>query len=97
MKSHQFFKINKRFDKEREKTLIQQSMRKEKLRKYGLCFITGYFIKPFKMTMNHFFFNRSFCSQDFVFYFPSSFAVQFSFFVIRMMPEISKGEIGNGK
>ena len=30
MKSYQFFKICKRFDKEREKTLMQQSMRKEK-------------------------------------------------------------------
>ena len=29
MKSYQFFKIYKRFDKEREKTLIQQSMNKE--------------------------------------------------------------------
>ena len=35
------FKIYKCFDKEREQTLIQQSMRKEKLRKVGLCFITG--------------------------------------------------------
>ena len=41
MKSYQYFKICKRFDKEREKTLMQQSMRKEKLRKVGLCFITG--------------------------------------------------------
>ena len=36
MKSYQFLKICKRFDKEREKTLTQQSMRKEKLRKAGL-------------------------------------------------------------
>ena len=56
-----------------EKTLIQHPMRKEKLRKVGLCFITGYFIKPFKMTINLFFFNSSFCSQD-IFYFASSFA-----------------------
>ena len=33
MKSYQFFKICKCFDKEREKTLLQQSMRREKLRK----------------------------------------------------------------
>ena len=38
MKSYQFLKICKRLDKEREKTLMQQSMRKEKLRKVGLCF-----------------------------------------------------------
>ena len=50
MKSHQFFKIFKRFYKERDKTLTQQSMRKEKLRKVGL--LTGHFIKPFKMTIN---------------------------------------------
>ena len=31
MKSYQFFKIWNRFDKEREKTLMQQSKRKEKL------------------------------------------------------------------
>ena len=32
-----------------KKTLMQQSMRKEKLRKVGLCFITGCFIKLFNM------------------------------------------------
>ena len=36
MKSYQFFKIRKRFDKEKEKTLTQQSLRKEILRKVGL-------------------------------------------------------------
>ena len=49
-KSYQFFKTFKHFDKEREKTLIQQSMREEKIRKVGLCFITGCFIKPFNDT-----------------------------------------------
>ena len=44
IKSYQFSKIYKRFHKEKEKTLTQQSMRKEKLRKVG----TGYFIKPLK-------------------------------------------------
>ena len=39
MKPYQFFKIYKRFCKDREKTLKQQSMRKEKLRKVELCFI----------------------------------------------------------
>ena len=96
MKSYQFFKIYKRLDEEREKALLQQSMRKEKLRKVQLCFITGYLIKAFKMTINHFFFIRSSCSQDF-FYFASSFAAQFSLFNIRMTQEISKGEIGNGR
>ena len=33
IKSYQFIKIYSHFDKEREKTLVQQSMRKEKLRK----------------------------------------------------------------
>ena len=36
IKSYQFFKIYLRFDKEEEKTLMQQSMRKEKLKKVGL-------------------------------------------------------------
>ena len=31
-------------------------MRKEKLRKVGHCFITGCFIKPFQMIINHFLF-----------------------------------------
>ena len=39
IKSYQFFKIYKRFDKEKEKMLIQQSMRKEKRRKFGFCLI----------------------------------------------------------
>ena len=48
------------------------------------------------MTVSHFLFNRSFCSQGF-FYFTSSFAAQCSLFLIRMTQETSKGEIGNGK
>ena len=46
-------------------------MRKEKLRKVGLCFVLGCFKKPFKMIINLFL------------YFPSSFATQFSHFDIR--------------
>ena len=53
MKSYQFFKTCKRIDKEREK-----------LRKVGLCFITGYFVKSFNMIMNLFFcFTNSFAPQ----------------------------------
>ena len=37
MKSYQFFKIWKHFDKCREKTLMQQPMREEELREVGLC------------------------------------------------------------
>ena len=36
MKYYQFFKICKRFDKEREETLTQRSMGKEKLRKLDI-------------------------------------------------------------
>ena len=62
MKSYHFFKICKRFDKEREKTLMQQSMRKEKLRKV-VCFI-----KSFNMIINHFFcFASSFAAQFLLF------------------------------
>ena len=39
MKSYQFSKTYICFYKKREKTFIQQSMRKESLRKFGLCFI----------------------------------------------------------
>ena len=46
-------------------------MGKEKVRKVGLCFIRGYFIKPFQIIINHFF------------YFSGSFAVQFLLFDIR--------------
>ena len=35
MKSYQSFKIYIRFYKKREKTLLQQSIKKEKLRKFG--------------------------------------------------------------
>ena len=51
MKFYQFFEICKRFGKERGKTLIQQSMRKEKLIKVRLCFIASCFIIPFKMVI----------------------------------------------
>ena len=75
MKSYKFFKTCKRFGKEREKTLIQQSMRKEKLIKVRLCIITGCFIMPFKMII-------------ICFYFASPFAAQFLLFDIRMTQEI---------
>ena len=51
MKSYTFFKIYKRLNKERQKALMQQSMRKEKLREVGICFITDCFLKPFKMIL----------------------------------------------
>ena len=42
-------------------------MREEKTQKsWNLFYLTGYFINPLKTAINHFFFNRSFCSQDFV-------------------------------
>ena len=51
-------------------------MEKEKIavnkkRKTEICFVTGFFIKPFKIMINFFF------------YFSSSFAAQFSLFDIR--------------
>ena len=38
MKSYQFFKTCKLLDKESEKVPMQQLMRKEKMRKIGVCF-----------------------------------------------------------
>ena len=77
MKLYQFFKIYKRFDKERGKTLTHYSIRKENLRKVGLCFITGCFIKPLKVIINNIFFGNS---------------AQLLFFDIRMAQEILKAE-----
>ena len=48
MQCYQFFKIYKRFHKERRKTHRQQSMRKEIMEKVGLSFIKICFVKPFK-------------------------------------------------
>ena len=62
---------------------MQQSMRKEKLRKVGLCFITGCFIKSFNMMINHFFLFRK--------------LIRSPIFDITMTQEISKGEVGNDK
>ena len=69
MKSYQFFKIWKCFDKERDKTLMQHSLRKEKLKKVGLCFITGCFIKSFNMIINHFLFPKLSRSPIFAFWY----------------------------
>ena len=63
MKSYQFFKICKHLDEEREKTLMQQSMRK-KLRKVQLCFITGWFIYD---NLSSFCFASSFAAQFLLF------------------------------
>ena len=67
MKSDQFLKTCKRFDKEREKTFMQQSIRKEKLRKVGLYFITGCFIKSFKTITNQFFVSQAHSQPNFRF------------------------------
>ena len=58
-------------------------MKKEKLRKVGLCFTTGCFIKPFKMIINHFFIyiSQAYSEHNYGF----------------LISGISKGEIGNGK
>ena len=62
MKSYQFFKICKRFDKEREKTLMRKSMRIEELRKVS-CFL-----KSFNMIIDHLFcFASSFPAQFLLF------------------------------
>ena len=42
-------------------------MTKEKLRKVGLCVITGCFMKPFKMIINLFHLSRSFIAQLWLF------------------------------
>ena len=65
LKFYQFFKICKRFDMEREKTLMHQSMRKEKL----INFIRRCFIKPFNMIINHFLFRKLIRSAIFAFWY----------------------------
>ena len=42
-------------------------MGKEKLRKVGLCFITGCFIKPFQLIINHFFISQAHTQRNFGF------------------------------
>ena len=97
MKSSQFFKFYIRFYKKKEKNTHKAVNEKRKTEKsWTFFYLTGYFMKPLKMAINHFFFNRSFCSQD-IFYFTSSFTEQLLFFDVRMTQEISKGEIGNNK
>ena len=54
MKSYQFFRFYKRFCKEKEKTLLRSTMITI-LGKSGLCFITGCFIRPFKIIINIFY------------------------------------------
>ena len=67
IKFYQVFKICKRFDKEREKILMQQSTRKEKLRKVGFCFITGCSIKSFNLIINDFFVSQAHSQSNFCF------------------------------
>ena len=95
MMSYLFFKIYKRFYKKIEKTVMQQSMQKGKLKKVALCFITGSFIEPFKLTLTFFpsvglFFTRFFFTSQ-------TRSAQSSLFDIKITQEISKGDTGNGK
>ena len=79
-----FLKFADALIRKEKKTIMQQSMKKEKLRKVGLCVITGCFTKFFNMVVNFF------C-------FASSFAAQFLIFDIKMAQKISKGKVRNGK
>ena len=94
-KSSQFFKIFIRFYKKREHTHAAFNEQSKTEKTWTLFYLTGYFM-TLKVAINHFFFNRSFSSQD-LFYFTSSFTAQFLFFDVRLTQEISKGEIGNNK
>ena len=77
MKSYQFLKIYKRFYKDREKTLIQQSMRKKTEKSWTLLY-NRLFYKALKND-NYFFFNKSFCLQDFFLFRKLVHSVVFSF------------------
>ena len=90
MKSYQFFKIYK--NRKNSHTAVKKTEKS-----WNLFYLMDYFMKPLKMAINHFFFNRSFSSLDFFFYFASSFTAQFLFFDVRMAQEIPKGETGNNK
>ena len=79
MKSYQFFKFYIRFYKKREKntqTTVNENRKTEKIQ--TLFYLTDY-PTTLKMAINHLFYSRSFCSQDFI-YFTSSFTTQFLFF-----------------
>ena len=74
--------------KKRGKTLIQQSVRTEKLRKVELGFVIILLI---------IFFVQQVFLFTLLFYFASSFEVQFLLFDFKMTQEKSKGKIGNDK
>ena len=83
-KSYQFFKINKSFRRKKKKTL----------RKVALCFITGCFIKPFKMIM--IFSQQLFLFARFFFILKVFRRAIFAFWC-HMTHEIWKGGIENSK
>ena len=66
MKSYQFFKIYKRFHKEKEHTTHTHTTvnEKRKLRKVGHALEQNIFYSHLKY--QSFFFNRSFCSRFFI-------------------------------
>ena len=64
-----FSKFANALIRKQKKTLMLQSIRKEKLRKLGLCLITGCFIKPFNMMINHFLILQAHSPPNFCFLF----------------------------
>ena len=64
MKSYQFFKICKHFDKEREKTLGLVN-EKRKTEKSWTFFIAGCSIKSFNWITNHLFVSQSHSQSNF--------------------------------
>ena len=81
MECYQSFKIHKWFDKERDKTLMRQSMRKEKLKKvdFVLQQVVNIIINQFFIFQAH--------SQPNVCFLISGWRKNY----------LSKGEVGNGK
>ena len=68
MKPYKFLKFTKTLIK-RQNTLTHKSMRKKKLRKAGVYFITAGFINPFIMIINDIFFSQTHLQRLFFFFF----------------------------
>ena len=88
--------ICKHFDKEREKTLIQQSRQKEKLRIVRVCFITVYLQSPLKWQL---IINSAIglFVHNFFFILQAPLQRSFCFLISGWRKKYQKGEIGHGK
>ena len=77
--------------KKNSHTALSEKRKTEK--SWNLFYLRGHFMKPLKMAINHFFFNRSFCSQDLFLFCKLVHSAIFVFLMSGLRKKYQKGKL----